>query len=210
MSAATAEGHRERKKRKTRERIIEAAIALFDADGFEATTVAEIAAAAEIAPRTFFAYFPSKEHVIFHDSDVALERMRERFAGRPAGESAIDALRGWIEERVAEVDRDDQQERRRRELISREESLIDHDRALRGRFQEVLAEALGADFGAGGEVRAEMVAAASVAALATLTESPDGSKLYLGDDPMAVVDEALIFVRGGMESLERSSRAEGA
>lgn len=194
-----AEGHRERKKRKTREAIVEAAMALFDEKGFDATTIAEIADAAEIAPRTFFAYFPSKEDVVFSDFDVALDAMRQRFAERPTDEGAIDALRDWIAELVGELDPADEQQRFRRALIRDNVSLHDHHRAQRARYQEALAAALRDDFeGPNGDLRAQMVAAAAIAALATISDAPLAIQALLEDDPMTIVDEALTFVRGGI------------
>lgn len=200
-----AEGLRERKKRKTRAAIVDSAMSLFDAQGFDETTIADIAEAAEIAPRTFFAYFPAKEDVVFSDFEVALAAMEARFAERPADEDAIDALRRWIAEMVEGLDPADQTERRRRLLIRDNEALTNHDRALRAHFQEALARALRDDFrGPEGDLRARMVASAAVSALAVLTEDPDQTEAVHGDDPMVVIDEALRFLRGGIDALERS------
>ena len=93
-----ATGLRERKKQRTRDQIVEAAFRLFGERGFPATTVAEIAAAADIAPRTFFAYFPSKEAVVFFDFDAMFASLKETIKGRPEGETAIDALRRWLDQ----------------------------------------------------------------------------------------------------------------
>jgi len=61
---------RERKRARTRQAIVDAAVDLFDRNGYEGTTVADIAAAAEIGTRTFFSYFASKEEVLFPESDA--------------------------------------------------------------------------------------------------------------------------------------------
>jgi AcrR family transcriptional regulator len=59
---------RERKKNATRERIREAALRLFRAPGYDATTVGQIAGAAGVSHMTFFRYFPAKEDVALSDS----------------------------------------------------------------------------------------------------------------------------------------------
>src|SRR5258705_12117534 len=68
MNAAVAqipvEGRRERKKRELRSRIYQTAQELFLGQGFEATTVEQIAAAADIAPATFFNHFQSKNALL--------------------------------------------------------------------------------------------------------------------------------------------------
>ncbi|MET9242429.1 helix-turn-helix domain-containing protein [Nonomuraea sp. NPDC003709] len=86
------EGHRERKKARTRRALLEAAVRLFSERGYEQTTVAEIAAAADVAPRTFFAYFASKEEVLFLNAEDRGQIMLEVIAGRKPGEPLGDLL----------------------------------------------------------------------------------------------------------------------
>ena len=66
-SPARPTGLRERKKAKTRAAIREHALRLFREHGYEATTVDQVAAAAEVSPSTFFRYFPTKEDVVLRD-----------------------------------------------------------------------------------------------------------------------------------------------
>jgi AcrR family transcriptional regulator len=83
---------RERKKARTKMAIQQHAMRLFAERGYQATTVEQIAAAAEVSPSTFFRYFPTKEDVALYDAlDPVLV---EVFRTQPAQLSPIQALRG--------------------------------------------------------------------------------------------------------------------
>lgn len=83
---------RERKKAQTREAIIAAAIDLFERKGYDATTIDEIAEAADVSPRTFFRYFDSKVEVIMEHKEDPSDDLGTRLAERPAEESPIEAM----------------------------------------------------------------------------------------------------------------------
>ena len=89
-------GLRERKKLRTRETIVAVATRLFVEHGYEATTTAQIAEAAEVSPSTFFKYFPTKADVVFSLFDAIIESAEQRVLVRPTGEPATDALVAWI------------------------------------------------------------------------------------------------------------------
>jgi len=90
---------RERKKARTRASIREHALRLFREQGYDATTVEQIAAAAEVSPSTFFRYFPTKEDVILRDDFD--DRMFEAFERQPPSLTPIAALRAAIRETIA-------------------------------------------------------------------------------------------------------------
>ncbi|WP_406637347.1 TetR/AcrR family transcriptional regulator [Amycolatopsis sp. WGS_07] len=83
---------RERKRARTRQALIDAAADLFERNGYDETTVAEIAAAAEIGTRTFFSYFASKEELLFPDADSRVQAMIEAIANRAPDDRPIDLL----------------------------------------------------------------------------------------------------------------------
>jgi AcrR family transcriptional regulator len=91
-----APGLRERKKAKTRASIQEHALRLFHEQGYEETTVEQIADAAEVSPSTFFRYFPTKEDVVTYDAFDPL--LIESFRAQPAELSPIQAMRGTVRE----------------------------------------------------------------------------------------------------------------
>jgi AcrR family transcriptional regulator len=89
-------GLRERKKARTRASLREHALRLFREQGYQATTVEQIAAAAEVSPSTFFRYFPTKEDVVLQDDMDT--RMVEAFARQPRELPPIAAARAAMRE----------------------------------------------------------------------------------------------------------------
>jgi AcrR family transcriptional regulator len=85
---------RERKKAKTRLAIREHAMELFAKQGYDETTVEQIAAAAEVSPSTFFRYFPSKEEVVLQDDYDAL--LLAAFHAQSPDVAPLEALRNAI------------------------------------------------------------------------------------------------------------------
>jgi AcrR family transcriptional regulator len=127
-----AKGLRERKKLKTRESIQREAMRLFAKQGYEQTTVEQIAAAVEISPSTFFNYFPSKEDVVLYDAydPVIVELMLER----PAGEPLSVSIRTVLETMGGVFERD-------RQIILARGKLWFEVPALRARMWEQLENA---------------------------------------------------------------------
>ncbi|SDM47074.1 TetR/AcrR family transcriptional regulator [Allokutzneria albata] len=93
-------GRRERKKQRTRAAIVEAAAELFERKGYEQTTVAEIAAAADLSTRTFFLHFPSKEDLLLANAqtriDLGVRALAETRPGASVGEALAEAAERMI------------------------------------------------------------------------------------------------------------------
>jgi AcrR family transcriptional regulator len=92
----TQQSLRERKKARTRAALREHALRLFREHGYAATTVEQIAAAAEVSPSTFFRYFPTKEDVVLQDDMDT--RIAEAFRRQPSELSPLAALRAAVRE----------------------------------------------------------------------------------------------------------------
>ena len=101
--AAIAPGLRLRKRQQTRERITRVAMALFLERGFEATTLDDIAAAADISRRSFFHYFASKEDVVFAWQEESTAALVAAVAARPANESMLTAAENAIAAMVRQL-----------------------------------------------------------------------------------------------------------
>ena len=109
-------GLRERKKNRTRETIRQAACRLIEQNGYANTTIEQIAEAAEVSPRTFFRYFPSKESALIADD---LDRVTvEALAGQSGDMPSLQAFRRALEITMTIVsDRAWEFERARQRLV---------------------------------------------------------------------------------------------
>jgi AcrR family transcriptional regulator len=97
-------GLRELKKTRTRQAVQQAAMRLFDAQGYTATTVEQIAAAAEISTATFYRYYSDKEGIVFGDDDRAL--VEEVIAARPPDEPVGASLTALFQRLAVESEAD--------------------------------------------------------------------------------------------------------
>ncbi|MEV5317345.1 TetR family transcriptional regulator [Streptomyces sp. NPDC052687] len=98
MNTATPPGLRERKKQRTRDALIRAALELFTTRGYEQTTVDEIAAAVDVSQRTFFRYFAGKEEAALAAQQLAMDHFVEALCARPAQEPPLEAMRRAVQE----------------------------------------------------------------------------------------------------------------
>ncbi|HJU97746.1 MAG TPA: TetR family transcriptional regulator [Jiangellaceae bacterium] len=189
---------RERKKQRTRRTIQAQALRLFTEKGFQATTIEEIAAAAEVAPRTLFRYFPTKEEIVFWSE------YRPTLAGavsaRPADEPAVQAVRhGIVDGMTSFFGQNREQLLERLRLAFRTSALQPRMRQQQAHWADDLAEILAHRLGAHPhdlEIRAIAAAiAAAVWVAAEHWQAQDGRE-SLG----ALIDRVLETVLGGLSA----------
>ena len=141
---------RERKKLQTRAALAEAALRLAVEKGPENVTVEEIAEAADVSVRTFFNYFPHKEHAILGRNPEHLERALERMRTAPADESPLTTMSFIVHDVLRDLESDGELSRRG-ELIMSSPSLlyqlmlssIDDERQLTAALTERMGEPAG-------------------------------------------------------------------
>ena len=192
-------GLRERKRERTRQTIADAALDLFARQGFQETTLPQIAEAADVSPRTVSGYFPAKEDLAFPDADERIGALEERLRSRAPGETAADALRAWLPAIVgADAERAAEQ-RRRRAVIDADEALCAYEHRYLDRAQAALVEAFAVDLGLGpGELEPRMAAAATMTVFQLLGRDLDP---HDAGAALEALDRALVFIGGGIGAL---------
>lgn len=197
-------GLRERKKQQTRETIARVALQLFSERGYEHTTLADIADAADVSKRTIFAYFDSKEEILFCGDTAFFERLRQKLEQRPEGATTVDALREF----VSSLPSNDEGTKLRKKIIGEDESLRLGALARFARIEQLIAESIAKDLGAEpGDLRASLAAASMLAAFRTVMErlEAESEQPPSHEQAMATIDEVLEFLRGGLEALRDTS-----
>ncbi|MEU7066155.1 TetR family transcriptional regulator [Streptomyces sp. NPDC046161] len=94
--AVPAGGLRERKKQRTRDALLRAALLLFLSQGYDKTTVDEITDVVQVSQRTFFRYFANKEEVAFAVQDLVESHFVAALRARPASEGPLTAMRNAV------------------------------------------------------------------------------------------------------------------
>ena len=201
------QGLRERKKLRTRETIVTVALELFAERGYQQTTVAEIAEAAEVSKGTVFAYFPSKEDIVFADTAPVCEDLLRRLRDRTPDRSAAEVLRSFMGEHATAPDA-----RRllRERLIAEDEQLRSHYRARLGVIEDAISAAIAEDLGDAPDALRPRLAAAAV--MAGLSVAKEHARRVRGrsasqEEADAVLDDALAFLEGGLAALAARTAA---
>jgi TetR/AcrR family transcriptional regulator, regulator of mycofactocin system len=137
-------GRRERKKQETRQALEAAALRLFETQGYESTTVEEIAEAADVAVRTFFRYFQSKQDVLFGEVGQDLfGRLAAQLAKRPETESPVEAVGAAFREMYQDAPDQQRQILDRMRALDRSPKLAGPYHLLFQRLHDLIAEFVG-------------------------------------------------------------------
>jgi AcrR family transcriptional regulator len=197
-----ATGLRERKKQRTREAITRAAVELFAERGYQATTLADIAEAADVSTRTIFAYFPSKEDILFCDYAAMRDALSRALAERPGGKDALGTLRDFI---VTAAVKKGELQAKLEGVIAGDVTLNSHKRARLAQLQELLAAAIADDLATGpDDLRPHVAAASLTAAFEVLDEKGQAPPASSSDAIAAAIDPIISFVRAGLQALTAS------
>ncbi len=133
-------GLRQRKKDSSRRAIEDAAWELFAEQGYEETSINDIAERADVAPRTFFRYFPTKEAVMYPQFEELLQSVRDEFHKRPADEPVIASLFASFEVLSGSLEGEGSRARQRMEMMKRPGEHPPGTEYFRTRLGEVTAE----------------------------------------------------------------------
>lgn len=189
------QGLRQRSKARRRNAIVRSALVLFAERGYDATTIADIADAAEVAPRTVTMYFRTKQDIAMARFAESADRLTRALRDRAPGESVTQVMGRWMLGKDEDPD-----EEAMRELGCRMFDANPELRALRvHRMSEAIAEgakALAEDTGTTPDALGPRIAVA--AAVAIMIEIADNHR---DTDHHQAMATALAFLEAGIRTL---------
>jgi AcrR family transcriptional regulator len=197
LGTMTELGIRERKKQRTRQALRQAALELFQQRGFEATTIADITAAADVAPRTFFSYFQTKEDVVLDDGAQRFAKAQQTLQQRPHGEPLLAAFRRAALEIAADMRTQSDQDHAMARVIRTTPAIQARIRERTGRWEEQLAAMIAEERNAPrDDLDSHVVAAALVGVLRSVQRVAVAAEMQL--DLPALMDHAFDLLESGL------------
>jgi AcrR family transcriptional regulator len=195
-------GLRERKKQRTRDTIARVAQQLFVERGYQATTLPDIAEAADVSTRTIFAYFPSKEDILFSHLELMKAALAQALAERSGGKDALETIREFILS-TPQTDKNEL-DSQLHSCITNDPTLRNHLRARIAQLEEVIAPAIATDLEVSeDDPRTQLVTASLTAAFNLLAErGATKDKPWSPEDLAAQIDPVFTFLRGGLDALK--------
>jgi AcrR family transcriptional regulator len=168
-TATTSEpGLRERKKAQTRDLISDTARRLFFERGFEAVTVAEVAREAQVAEKTVFNYFPTKEDLFYGRLEAFEEELLDSIRERKRGESVVAAFREFVMQQRGALQNENEAEATKQlrdinRVITESPALLAREREVFDRYTNSLADLLAKETGSRkGAIEPRVVASALI------------------------------------------------
>ena len=193
-------GLRERKKTQTREAIVNAALDLFERNGYDATTVEEIAEAADVSPRTFFRYFDTKLDTVMTHKDAGQDTdFGDLLRARPPDEGPVEATRHVMQESMVEMLTENPTHVRQTRIMLATPSLRASAREHFNEHEDELAEAFAQRLGVDeSDLRPHVIAAAVGTTLWTAVNrwvATDGAT----GDLIEMIDAGLAMLADGLD-----------
>jgi AcrR family transcriptional regulator len=189
--------------------LIEAAMRLYREKGFEGVTIAAIAEEAEVAPRTFFSYFDTKEDVFLGPGDARLERLVKAIQSRDRRQPILKAIQSVLLEDREPPRLDRATQTPGLSALLEHPAIANRLRERWNRWEDLLAEAIAKDVGASpGDPEPRVVAAALTGAIrvaAAAARKQPGKGRQMADRVFKLLSSGLS--RYGASAGQRAKRA---
>jgi len=195
-------GLRERKKRATRTALRDAAMELFARQGFAATTIDQIAEAANVSRATVFGYFPTKEELVFGDGAAVIALLDARLQER-GEQTTLEVVRTWLGELTGWFEPELVLQQR----LAREAPVVGARRLqLYSEAERAIAASLEAELGAAQPLAARLAASALTAGLRVAEEIAAVRMEQEGElsdaEGAALLDDAVAFAEAGIAAID--------